>query len=418
MFNLGRILPVVLIVGVVGCHEKEIGSRTYPNPVIPHDAAVALDAAPGADAAIGIGTDASSSFDAAIGVDAAPPLNPGDASLPASEAGAADAGSDAAPLADASGADANPGDATTSGDATAGDATAGDATTSADASSGDASTPAAPGPAQARSVTVGGVTRTFQLYIPKSVVKTTPAPLVSVHHGFTMTGKIMEDISSWKKIAERDAFVVAFPDGLDPPWNVGENVCGLGALVGAPPEQDDFGFVKAIIDAADKDQPIKKDAVFVGGFSMGGYFANHVACKGRDFVRAASAHSSGTFDGTCPGNPIPMLLIHGDADGLIDYQCSVQSRGYWSSRNGCSAQTTTETVKGGSCEWQQGCPAGRELGFCTMKGMDHGWAGAPTSGPGAWLSAAFGINGNLDYGGGVEYEDAAEMMWKFFKKYR
>jgi polyhydroxybutyrate depolymerase len=417
MFNLGRIfLPIVLIFGVAACDEDPESHR-YPHPIFGGDGAVALDAAVMADAASG--TDASLGFDAAsdaalgLGVDAAPPPNVGDASLPANEAGSADGGVDAAPAVDASRADATtPGDATISGDATSGDAASGDA------ASGDASTPAAPGPAQMRSVTVGGVTRTFQLYIPKSAVKATPAPLVSVHHGFTMTGKIMEEISSWKKIAEREGIVVAFPDGLNPPWNVGQNVCGLGAWVSASPDQDDFGFVKAIIESADKDQSIKKDAVFVGGFSMGGYFANHVACMGRDFVRAAAGQSSGTFDGTCPGQPIPMLLIHGDADGLIDYQCSVQSRGYWTSRNGCSMQTTTETIKGGSCEWQQGCPAGREVGFCTMNGMDHGWAGAPTSGPGAWLSAAVGLNGNLDYGGGVEYEDAAELMWKFFKKYR
>jgi poly(3-hydroxybutyrate) depolymerase len=235
-----------------------------------------------------------------------------------------------------------------------------------------------------------------------------------------MTGKIMEEITTWKKIAEREAIVVAFADGGDGlgPWNVGESTCDPGPLVAASPDQDDFGFVKAIIESADKDQPIKRDAVFVGGFSMGGYFANHAACNARDFVRAAAGHSSGTFSGTCPGQPIPMLLIHGDADGLISIDCGRQALGYWIERNGCSAQTTAEQVKGGSCAWNTGCPAGREVGLCTMVGMDHGWAGAPTSGPSPWLSAALGLNGNLDFGGGDTYEDAAEMMWKFFKNYR
>lgn len=397
MLNLGRILLVLLFL-LGACEGDDSATQPYVGPVGGSDAAVALpDATVGVDAAPPLGFDAgpgpAPTTDAAIVLDTGAPV-------PMPDSGAVDGG----------GSDAAAGDAA---QADAGADAADDA-----AAPVEAGPPAEPGPSVARTVTVGGVERTFVLYIPKSAVKETPVPLVSVHHGFTMTGKIMEEISAWKKIAEREAIVVAFPDGLDPPWNVGENVCGLGALVSAPADRDDFGFVKAIIASAEMDQAIKKDAVFVGGFSMGGYFANHAACMGRDFVRAAAGHSSGTFDGTCPGQPIPMLLIHGDADGLIDYECSVQSRGYWVARNGCSAQVTTETIKGGECEWQQGCPAGREVGFCTLNGMDHGWAGAATSGPGAWLSAALGINGNLDYGGGVEFEDAAEMMWKFFKKYR
>jgi polyhydroxybutyrate depolymerase len=185
--------------------------------------------------------------------------------------------------------------------------------------------------------------------------------------------------------------------------------------VAGPSDQDDLGFVQAIIDSANMTQPIDRERVFVGGFSMGGYFANHVGCQGRAFVRAVSAHSGGTYPGSCPGNPVPVLLIHGDMDGLIDYECATQARGYWVERNGCTTQVTSETIKGGSCDWNQGCPMGRELGLCTMKGMDHGWAGAPTSGAGAWLTAP--IAGNEGYGGGVQYEDAAELMWKFFKRY-
>lgn len=285
--------------------------------------------------------------------------------------------------------------------------------------SGDAATP---GPSSPRSVTVtdangAAVKRTFLLYVPSSVDKSTPVPLVSVHHGFTMSGKVMEEISSWKRIAERERFVVAFPDGGDylGPWNVGENVCDIGAVVAGAPAQDDFGFVKALIEDAHARQPIDKTRVFVAGFSMGGYFANNVGCKARTVVRAVSAHSGGTYTGDCPDQPVPVLVIHGDADGLIPLTCGQQARSLWVTRNGCSTQSTTEPIKNGSCEWNQGCPAGKEVGMCTFKGMDHGWAGAPTSGPGAWLTAP--LQGNLGYGGGVQYEDAAELMWRFFATY-
>jgi polyhydroxybutyrate depolymerase len=299
-------------------------------------------------------------------------------------------------------------------DASAQDASAPDAASDASMGDGGPMLPAA----QMRTVKVGSTDRTFLLYVPTGLDKTKPVPLVEVFHGFTMSGKIMEEITTWKNIAERERIVVAFPDGgtFLGPWNVGDNVCNIGQVVAGPSDQDDLGFAQAMIDSANASQAINKSAVFVGGFSMGGYFANHVGCQGRAFVHAVSAHSGGTYMGTCPGNPVPVLLIHGDADGLIDYECATQARGYWIERNGCTSQVMNqETIKGGSCDWNQGCPKGLEVGLCTMKGMDHGWAGAPTSGPGAWLTAP--LEGNPGYGGGVEYEDAAEMMWKFFKRY-
>jgi polyhydroxybutyrate depolymerase len=263
-------------------------------------------------------------------------------------------------------------------------------------------------PAVFKTIDVGGVERTFRMHVPYGLDRNTPVPLVSVHHGFTMSGKVMEDITTWKQVAERERFVVVFPDGGGSnPWNVGEGVCNVGSTVSAPATQDDFGFVRAMIAEVQKTQPINPKQVFVGGFSMGGYFANNIGCKGKDIVRAIAAHSGGTYTGDCPGNPIPVLVIHGDADGLIPYQCGKEAYGYWVTRNKCGSGTDAEAIKEGSCVWNQGCPAGQEVGMCTMKAMDHGWAG--TTYTGSWLM--------LQYGGGAQYENGAELMWKFFKRY-
>ena len=66
----------------------------------------------------------------------------------------------------------------------------------------------------------------------------------------------------------------------------------------------------------------------------------------------------------------------------------------------CGTETTSQEIEMGSCVWNKGCPAGQEVGMCTLKGMDHGWAGAKYTGP--WLT--------LQYGGGEQYENAAELM--------
>ncbi|MET0283848.1 MAG: PHB depolymerase family esterase [Polyangiales bacterium] len=263
-----------------------------------------------------------------------------------------------------------------------------------------------PGTLSVRTLTVGSASRRYLLYLPGGLDPKAPVALISVHHPYAQDGQYMADITSFTKIADRDRIAVAFPDGGSAtPWNVGTNVCNWGTVGGAPSTQDDIGFVRAIAADVPNVQAVSK--LFVAGLDMGAYFAHHIGCQGRDVVRAISAHSGGTYPGTCPGEPIPALVIHGDADTLIPLQCATQALGYWVTRNGCGTTTTREPIKQGECLWNTGCPAGREVGMCTLKGMDHGWAGAPITGN--WLQS--------EYGGGVPYEDAAELMWKFFKKY-
>jgi polyhydroxybutyrate depolymerase len=261
--------------------------------------------------------------------------------------------------------------------------------------------------ASERTVRVGEVERSYRLYVPSGLEERAAVPLVSVHHGYSMSDRTMESLTSWKQIAEREKVVIVFAKGVSgAPWYVGEQVCGAGARVAALKDQDDFGFLRAVLAATESEQRIDLEHVFVAGFSMGGYFANHLGCQARDIVRAVAAHSAGTYDAACSGKPIPVLIIHGDEDSLIRYSCGQEAHDIWVERNGCSSDTRCEAIRNGVCEWNRGCPPGQEVGFCTLRGMSHGWSGAPYTGP--WLM--------LQYGGGSQYEDAAELMWRFFAR--
>jgi polyhydroxybutyrate depolymerase len=212
--------------------------------------------------------------------------------------------------------------------------------------------------------------------------------------------------------------VVAFAEGGGAnPWNVGSGVCGVGAAVAAPTSQDDFGFIEEMVEDTERAQAVDRAAIFVSGFSMGGYLANHAGCALRDFVRAVAAHSAGTYGGDCAGRAIPVMLLHGDSDTLISYGCGENARDLYVERNGCESDPQRRDVKGGSCESYE-CPVGQEVEFCSFMGMDHGWAGAPGNGPGAWIAGPIaGPAGDaMTYGGGTDYADAAELIWAFFKR--
>lgn len=166
-----------------------------------------------------------------------------------------------------------------------------------------------------REVEIDGGPRTFRVYVPVDLDPDVAVPVVLVYHGYTMSAEIMERITTWNAVADREGLVVVYADGSNlpfgDPWNVGDPGCGAGAL--STSNADDFGFTAALDDVA-SDQCIDRSRVFATGFSMGAYFAHHLACRGPGLVRAAAPHSGGTYGGECDNGPVPMLILHGSAD--------------------------------------------------------------------------------------------------------
>src|SRR6202020_2033201 len=98
-----------------------------------------------------------------------------------------------------------------------------------------------------------------------------------------------------------EGFGLAFPDGeggpdsLESPWNIenpGQKVCGNGQEADAT--GDDFAFIDAMKADVRQDQCLDATHLFATGFSMGGYFAEHIGCYRSD-IRAVAPHSGGTI---------------------------------------------------------------------------------------------------------------------------
>jgi len=224
-----------------------------------------------------------------------------------------------------------------------------------------------------RMLSVGGVNRTYIAYLPMAIDPQTPVPLVFVHHGYTMSGQDMYDVTGYTTLADSEHIALAFPDGeagpnvAGPPWNVGTNVCP--SSVGAPPlaTGDDFGFLDAMHADLAQDQCIDTAHVFVTGFSMGGYFSHHAGCM-KPGIRAVAPHSGGTHTlDQCTNGHMPVIMFHGLADPVIPEGCDDPNgntpAGYtaaatmWAQKNGCATTTQTMTVDNGTCAVFDGCPA-------------------------------------------------------------
>jgi polyhydroxybutyrate depolymerase len=234
----------------------------------------------------------------------------------------------------------------------------------------------------------GDVTRTWDkegaayiTHYPAGLDPNTPVPLVFVAHGFTMSGAVMQQLTGFDSVSDANKFVVVYPDGDGgaTPWNVGDNTCLPGAAVDAA-GADSFGYLDAMRAAVEGDQCIDPKKIFITGFSMGGYFTHNVLCqRGNELVRAGGPHSGGTYPGDCPGAPVPIFIMHGDADTFIDYvNCGQGARDYWLQRNKCGTQFDTKMVMGGSCDWYKDCDPNGQTVFCSFNGVGHAWAGGAT----------------------------------------
>lgn len=220
--------------------------------------------------------------------------------------------------------------------------------------------------------------RQYIVHIPKAADPNAGLPIMFVYHGAGGKGADMQFATNFDALADLQNVITVYPTGQagNAPWNVGRNVCAPGNLVDT--NADDTAYFNAMLDAIERDQCLDRERVFVTGFSMGGYYSNEIGCQlGRARLRAIAPHSGGTHSGSCNGGALPVLLLHGDSDGLINYRCGTQARDYWVDRNGCSPQYDTWDFTGGQCAFHRDCPRDAPVVLCTFHGMDHTWAYPP-----------------------------------------
>jgi polyhydroxybutyrate depolymerase len=310
----------------------------------------------------------------------------------AGDAGGADAGQDL-------GADATSSDAETPdlgdldagvGDATAGDAMAGDAGLGASPSAGCGAGRTTYGVGTTEgSIRHGGRDRTFRVRLPPGYDGTSPLPLVLMFHGGGGSGRQLEERSSrMNPVADRERFVVVYPDGSGAvrTWNAG----GCCPPATSPPAVDDVGFVRALLDHLEAETCIDRRRVFASGMSNGALFSHRLACELADRIAAVAPVAGPEMSPTCaPGRPVPVMHIHGSDDGHAPWDggvgCSLSGVSFrsvpetmerWRTRNGCGVAAARVLAEGdGVCDGYTGCAAGGETVLCRVEGGGHSWPG-------------------------------------------
>lgn len=167
-----------------------------------------------------------------------------------------------------------------------------------------------------------GLTREYRLYVPPDLDPAQPVPLVLVLHGGGGTADGMEKLthSGFHDLADRDGFIVAYPQGVDKHWNDGRPLEDRAAQ----DDIDDVGYIAALIDHLAAEYPIDQTRVFATGISNGGFMSFRLACDLADRIAAVApvtANLSADLAARCaPSRPVPVLIINGTKDPLVRWE--------------------------------------------------------------------------------------------------
>ena len=213
---------------------------------------------------------------------------------------------------------------------------------------------------QKHTIAVGDRERSYLLYVPSVVSEgDEKVPLVLVFHGGggTARGIAREVGRSLHDIADREGFIVAYPDAVKKTWDFGAGVVSDALDV----RIDDRGFFAALMDELVATRPVDETRIFATGISRGGQASYFVACQFPDRIRAIApvAMPMPAFMAeTCKARDIGIAILNGTDDPLVPYdggQIKVfrKERGlvmstddtidFWQQRNDC-ATTPSDSV--------------------------------------------------------------------------
>jgi polyhydroxybutyrate depolymerase len=255
----------------------------------------------------------------------------------------------------------------------------------------------------------GGLARTFIMHLPPSY-GTQPQPLIIVYHAYSMSSALMEHYTDMDAEADKAAFIVVYPQGVDQPssWDAGNGAYGPTG------DANDIQFTRDMLSYLEHTYCVDAHHVYAAGYSLGGGMAYRIACTLTSQF-AAIATVSGAYypiSGGChPSRPIPILEFHGQADQFAPYNgnpaalmAPVQSYlSEWLNLDRCSSEAQTFFQQGDvtGMRWDH-CASGTSVVHYRISDGGHTW-------PGASPSKTLGYTTHII--------DANVVIWNFFSQY-
>ncbi|MCW3074697.1 MAG: Polyhydroxybutyrate depolymerase [Flaviaesturariibacter sp.] len=241
---------------------------------------------------------------------------------------------------------------------------------------------------QARQFPYGGERRRYTIYLPASYQKEKGKsfPLVFNFHGGGMTMTEQMFYSRMNESAEKNGFIVVYPQGIKQDWNVGFE---MSYQYGT----DDVGYIKALLASLLKEYRIEKRMVYATGLSRGGFFCHRLATEVPESFAAIAAVGAPLPDSVAyfhnRKESVGVMLVQGDRDEIVSYDGKEKAYSsamgtfeYWKKHNGLQESAAKQTLidynKKDSTSVQVMEIKGNRVGvsLVSVRGGGHTWPGS------------------------------------------
>lgn len=270
----------------------------------------------------------------------------------------------------------------------------------------------------AKTLVLGGVTRSYVVRAPAMPGGAARFPMVIVLHGGGGNAANAETMTGFTAKARQEGFIVVYPNGSGRlhdkllTWNAG-HCCAYAMKEGV----DDVKFIDALIDTMVRDYPVDAHRVYVTGMSNGGMMTHRLGRELSGRIAAIAPVVATVFgDEARPAHAVPALIINGMLDKNVPYlggppggrgargwdgtptQPAIEQWEFWAAANGCNP-TPRKQENAKWILWSNACATPVELYL--VKDNGHAWPGGqPGSRRGDKPSTAV---------------NATDVIWEFFK---
>jgi len=238
------------------------------------------------------------------------------------------------------------------------------------------------GGTEVKTLVHGGRTRSYRVHLPPSYREGSPTALVFALHGYGDTAAGFEKTIGFNHIADREGFIVVYPNAVafgdqqKQLWN------GGGAYeIWWAGQVDDVGFFAKLIDVVSAQYTIDPNRIFVFGTSSGGFMAHHLGARLPDrFAAIAPWAGLLAYNDFAAGPPVSVIHFHGAQDkgvlykGLPNWSFNSVERGIrlWAKRNQCKSRPTIIRNDPNTLVRQWAAPSGNgDVVLYKLKNQDH-----------------------------------------------
>lgn len=276
-------------------------------------------------------------------------------------------------------------------------------------------------------LTVDGLKRTYRLFVPNELKDSRSVPLVLVFHGGGGTAWGTERLTGFSDLAERERFIVAYPEGIGRSWNDGRDTTVSRAH---RDYVDDVHFVSVLIDKISKTYRIDPKRIYATGISNGAIFSHYLGANLATRIAAIAPVVGGIaepFGGRFkPEQPVSVLIFQGTGDPLVPFDggdvawgkrgkiiSTMETVKKWTQHDGCKMAPEIATIL--DSDPDDGCRADRstwtscrdktDVVLYTLHGAGHTWPGGAQYLPQRVIGRV------------CRDVDATDLIWKFFKRH-